>query len=135
MTQQCENAKKIVEKIKNHPNVEKICYLGTLESGTKQNEIYEKQCIAPGAMVSIYVKGGEKEAFKVLDNVVIPKLAVSLGSTETLIQHPASMTHAGLDPNEKIKLHITDNLIRLSVGLENYDDLIWDLEQALDMIS
>ncbi|MEZ4908149.1 MAG: cystathionine gamma-synthase family protein [Saprospiraceae bacterium] len=134
MEGQCNNAKKIVERLKNHPNVQSISYLGNLEEGTRQFEIYNKQCEAPGAMVSIYVKGGEKEAFTVIDNVVIPKIAVSLGSTESLIQHPATMTHAGIDPTEKEKCHITGNLIRLSVGLENFEDLIWDLEQALDSI-
>ena len=88
-------------------------------------------CLSPGAMISIYVKGGEKEAFKFIDNTVIPKLAVSLGSTESLIQHPATMTHAGVDPEEKVYLNITDNLVRLSVGVENPDDLIWDMKQAL----
>lgn len=83
-------------------------------------------------MVSFEVKGGEREAFAFLNNLKLVKLAVSLGSTESLAQHPASMTHAGLEPEEKLRLGIGDNLIRLSVGVENVNDLLYDLGQALD---
>lgn len=134
MEKQTDNAILIANALKNHPKIEKINFIGNLEEGSKQKEIYDKQCLGPGAMISIYVKGGEKEAFTVLDNVTIPKLAVSLGSTEALIQHPATMTHAGLDPIEKLELDITDNLIRLSIGLENPYDVIDDMKAALDMI-
>jgi len=69
-----------------------------------------------------------------LNNLKLAKLAVSLGSTETLVQHPASMTHAGIDPEEKIALGIKENMVRVSVGVENSDDLIFDFEQALEKI-
>ena len=82
-------------------------------------------------MLSIILEGGEKEAFKFLNKLKLIKLAVSLGSTESLAQHPASMTHAGVDPEERLKYGITSNLVRLSVGVENPKDLIWDIEQAL----
>ncbi|MFK7953265.1 MAG: PLP-dependent transferase, partial [Ekhidna sp.] len=74
------------------------------------------------------------EAFQFLNNLKLIKLAVSLGSTESLAQHPASMTHAGVDPEEKLKYGITDNLVRISVGVEEPKDLIWDIEQALSAI-
>ena len=134
MEKQAYNAQKICEFLNDHPKIEKVSYLGNLKDGTKQKEIFDKQCLSPGAMISIYVKGGEKEAFAFLDNIIIPKLAVSLGSTESLVQHPASMTHAGIDPEEKQLLNITDNLVRLSVGVENHEDLIWDIQQALEKI-
>ena len=134
MEKQADNAQKLVAFLNNHPKIERVSYLGNLEEGTRQKDIYDRMCLSPGAMISIYVKGGEKEAFKFIDNTVIPKLAVSLGSTESLIQHPATMTHAGVDPEEKVYLNITDNLVRLSVGVENPDDLIWDMKQALESL-
>ena len=85
-------------------------------------------------MISFYVKGGEKEAFQFLNQLKLIKLAVSLGSTESLVQHPASMTHAGICPDLKKKIGISDNLIRLSVGVENNKDLIWDINQALNVL-
>ena len=85
-------------------------------------------------MISFYVKGGEEEAFKFLNQLKLIKLAVSLGSTESLVQHPASMTHVGVCPELRAKLGITDSLIRLSVGVENSRDLIWDINQALEAV-
>jgi methionine-gamma-lyase len=85
-------------------------------------------------MISFDVKGGEKEAFTLLNSLKLIKLAVSLGSTESLAQHPASMTHAGVDAELKQEFAITDKLVRLSVGVENYNDIIWDISQALDRI-
>ena len=134
MEKQSFNAQQIAKHLVNHPKIEKVSYLGLLDDGTRQKEIYNRQCLGPGGMISFYVKGGEKEAFKFIDSTIIPKVAVSLGSTESLIQHPATMTHAEIPPEEKEYLQITDNLVRLSVGVENYEDLIWDIEQALDKI-
>ena len=134
MEKQSFNAQKIAQHLLNHPKIEKVSYLGLLDEGTRQKEIYDRQCLGPGGMVSFYVKGGEKEAFKFIDSTIIPKVAVSLGSTESLIQHPATMTHAEIPLEEKKYLNITANLVRLSVGVENYEDLIWDMEQALDKI-
>ena len=82
-------------------------------------------------MVSFNIKGEEAEAFAFLDNLKLIKLAVSLGSTESLAEHPASMTHAGVPLEDRIKYQITDNLVRLSIGVENSEDIIWDLKQAL----
>ncbi|MTI32835.1 cystathionine gamma-synthase family protein [Xanthovirga aplysinae] len=131
MEQQRRNAEQLAHFLNNHPKIEKVYYLGLIEEGTKAFEIYKKQYTSPGAMLSFEIKGGEKEAFYFLNQLKLIKLAVSLGSTESLIQHPATMTHAGVNPESKLKMGITDNLIRLSVGVEHYEDLIGDIEQAL----
>jgi methionine-gamma-lyase len=83
---------------------------------------------------SFTIKGAEAEAFKVLDTMQMAMLAVSLGGTETLVQHPASMTHSSVPPERRAQIGITDNLIRISVGIENPADIIADLAQALDAI-
>ena len=85
-------------------------------------------------MLSFDIHGGEKEAFAFLNNLKMIQLAVSLGSTESLAEHPASMTHAGIEEVHRIEMGITDSLIRLSIGVENFNDIIWDIEQALDMV-
>ncbi len=85
----------------------------------------------PGAMISFGLKGGYKAGAKLMDNVKVATLAVSLGGVETLIQHPASMTHAGVPKKERIKAHITDDLVRYSVGIEDANDLITDISHAL----
>ena len=135
MEKQAFNAEKIARFLNTHPKVEKVLYPGLLkpEDG-KAFEIFQKQCSSPGAMISILVKGGEAEAFKFINSLQLVKLAVSLGSTESLIQHPATMTHAGMSPEDKIAYGITENLVRLSVGVENEIDLLNDIEQALEKI-
>ena len=85
-------------------------------------------------MISFDIKGGKKEAFTFLNNLKLMHLAVSLGSTESLVQHPASMTHIAVDNEHKKEIGITDKLIRMSVGLENVDDLIDDIKEALDAV-
>ncbi|MDH5475667.1 MAG: cystathionine gamma-synthase family protein [Cyclobacteriaceae bacterium] len=135
MDQQALNAAALAQFLQQHEKIEKVYYLGFLEEDPKEYEIFKNNgYTSPGAMISVLVKGGEKEAFVLLNHLKLAKLAVSLGSTETLAQHPASMTHAGIDPEEKKQFGITDNLIRVSVGVENADDLIFDFEQALGKI-
>lgn len=134
MEQQTKSAQDIVAYLVKHPMVSKVMFLGILEEGTPAHAIYKKQYTAPGAMISFEIKGGEKEAFRFLNHLKLVKLAVSLGSTESLVQHPASMTHAGIDPELKQSLGITDSLIRLSVGVENSEDLIWDIENAFKTV-
>jgi len=131
MDQQTKNAQEIAQFLSQHPKVEKVNYLGLLKEGTKEHAIYKKQCKAPGAMISFDIKGGEKEAFQFMNSLTLFKIAVSLGSTESLVQHPITMTHAGVDPEHRKRMDITDKLIRLSIGVENAKDIIWDLEQAL----
>jgi methionine-gamma-lyase len=135
MDKQLTNAQRVAEYLADHPAVRQVHYLGLLtEADGEAYRIYQRQCSAPGAMVSFEVKGGEKEAFAFLNNLKLVKLAVSLGSTESLAQHPASMTHAGIAPEDKVAMGIHDNLVRLSVGVEHPDDLIADLDRALTAI-
>jgi len=134
MTRQTENAEKVAAFLAEHPAVDEVHYLGHLEEGTPQHAIYRRQCEAPGAMVSFEVKGGEAEAFRVLNELELIKLAVSLGSTESLAEHPATMTHADVPPEDKERMGVSEAMVRLSIGIENPDDLIADLEQALDEV-
>jgi methionine-gamma-lyase len=135
MDKQAENAQKVADFLKQQEEIEKVYYLGHLEEGTPEYSIYKNQCSGPGAMVSFDIKGGEKEAFKFLNNLQLIKLAVSLGSTESLAQHPYTMTHAGVDQKHRDQLQITDKMIRLSIGVENVNDIIEDLKTALNSIS
>jgi methionine-gamma-lyase len=134
MEQQMKNARKVARHLNDHPKVEKIYYLGLLDPKHKMYELYKRQYSSPGAMISFDIKGGEKEAFQFLNNLKLFKLAVSLGSTEGLAQHPATMTHAGVDPLDKLKMGITDKLVRLSIGIENVKDILWDIDQALEKV-
>lgn len=134
MEQQAANAARVAEFLRTHPKIEKVYYLGFLPEGSREYNVYKKQYTSAGAMLSFDVKGGEKEAFRLINKLRIIKLAVSLGSTESLVQHPATMTHAGVSPEHKEQMGITEKLIRLSVGVENADDLIYDLNQALEQL-
>ncbi len=131
MMLQCENAKRVAAWLVSHPKVSKVYYPGLLKPGDPQYAIYERQCLAPGAMISFDVFGGEREAFRFLNSLKLIKLAVSLGSTESLAEHPYSMTHCGVDDAVKNHIGITEKLVRLSVGVEDPEDLIWDIDQAL----
>jgi methionine-gamma-lyase len=108
-----------------------VHYLGLVEPDSTAAAVYGKQCRAPGATFSFEIDGGEKECFAVLNALKVVKLAVSLGGTESLASHPASMTHADVEPEQQLQLGITPSLIRLSVGLEHPQDIIADLRQAL----
>lgn len=132
---QASNAVKVAEFLSKHPLVEKVYYPGNLtESDGEQYNIKIRQCITNGGMISFDVKGSESEAFKFLNALKLIKLAVSLGSTESLAEHPATMTHSDVDAQLRKELHITEKMIRLSIGVENYEDIIWDINQALDSI-
>ncbi|KXK40532.1 MAG: cystathionine beta-lyase/cystathionine gamma-synthase [Bacteroidetes bacterium OLB9] len=136
MDTQAANAEKVAAFLSAHPKVEKVYYLGNItENDGEQFHIRNKQCLSNGAMISFDIKGGEKEAFLFLNGLKLIKLAVSLGSTESLAQHPASMTHVDVDEELKALLGITPKMIRLSVGVEHYEDIIYDMSQALDNIS
>jgi len=129
-----ENARKVCEFLKSHPKVEKIGYLGFLEEGSRQADIYRRHCKGPGSTFSLYLKGGEKEAFAFLDALQIANLAVSLGGTETLASAPAAMTHLSVPDERKKQLDITPNLLRISIGVEDADDLIADFANALQAV-
>ena len=130
MDEQARNAKEVADFLLAHPKVEKVYYLGFLESQTDK-ELLARQFTSNGAMISFDIVGGEKEAFQFLDSLKLIKLAVSLGGTESLAEHPQTMTHADVPMEDKRIMHITEKLIRLSVGVENYNDLITDITQAL----
>lgn len=134
MEQQCENAQQVARFLNNHPKVEKVYYLGLISEGTPEYQVYSKQYSAPGAMVSFDIKGGEHQAFQFLNHLKLIKLAVSLGSTESLAEHPATMTHAGVEPQHREAIGITDKMVRLSIGVEKADDIIWDIQQALSHV-
>lgn len=131
MEQQAKTAQEIANYLSSHLKVSKLHYLGCLDESSRGYEIYKRQYSSPGAMIAFEIKGKEKEAFRFLNKLKLIKLAVSLGSTESLVQHPASMTHIGLCPDLKEKIGITEGLIRLSVGVENHEDLILDIETAM----
>jgi methionine-gamma-lyase len=123
MDKQQENAVRVAQYLRYHPKVDKVHYLG--EYGDERNvEIWKEQCGGTGAMISFEITGGEKEAFTFLNNLKLIKLAVSLGSTESLAQHPATMTHIGVDVEMREVLGINEKLVRLSIGVENHEDLI-----------
>ena len=132
MERHCANAKKVVEFLNKHPKIEKVYYPG-LETHSGY-EIAKKQMKDFGAMISFELKGGFEAGKTLLNNLKLCSLAVSLGDTETLIQHPASMTHSPYTKEEREVAGITDGLVRLSVGLENVEDIIADLEQGLEKI-
>lgn len=134
MSRAGENAVKVCEFLRTHPKVEHVGYLGFLEEGSRQADIYKRHCTGAGSTFSLYLKGGEKEAFAFLDALKIAKLAVSLGGTETLASHPAGMTHLSVPEARKQALGITDNLVRISIGVEDADDLISDFEEALKAV-
>lgn len=134
MEQQAANAKLVADFLNLHTKVEKVYYLGNIKEKSPAYKIYRKQYSSPGAMLSFDVKGGEAEAFRFLNALKMIKLAVSLGSTESLASHPNTMTHSAVDPDHKKEMAITEKLIRLSVGVENIKDILWDLEQALEQV-
>jgi methionine-gamma-lyase len=136
MTRAGENAAKVCAFLRDHPKVESVGYLGFLEGGAdaRQADIYRRHCTGAGSTFSLYLKGGEAESFAFLDALKIAHLAVSLGGTETLASAPAAMTHLSVPDARKQALGITDNLVRISIGVEDADDLIADFDQALGAV-
>ena len=135
MDTQAINAEKVAAFLNTHPLVEKVYYIGNLsEKDGAKLHIKNKQCLSNGGMISFDVKGAEKDAFRFLNSLKLIKLAVSLGGTESLAEHPATMTHIDLDPALKTKLSISEKMVRLSIGVEFYEDIIYDIEQALSKI-
>ncbi|MBW3467592.1 cystathionine gamma-synthase family protein [Arthrospiribacter ruber] len=132
MSKQAENTVQVADYLAKHPKVEKVYYLGHLEEDTDQYRTFKKQLSCAGAMLSFDIKGGEAEAFRFLNHLKLIKLAVSLGSTESLAEHPATMTHSDVSREDKESIGITEKLVRLSIGVEHPSDIIWDIEQALE---
>lgn len=134
MENQAKNATVIAHWLKEQPQVMRVLYPDLLEPGSLQYQIYKKQSQGPGSIIAFDVKGGKQCAFNILNAVKLCKLAVSLGGTETLIEHPQTMTHADVSPQVQQRAGITEGLIRLSVGIENANDIISDLSSAMQLI-
>jgi len=134
MRKSAENAALVAQYLSGHPKVAAVNYLGFLRPEDPRRELFLRQCESAGSTFGFAVKGGEAEAFRLLDGLQVIKLAVSLGGTETLMSHPASTTHSGVAKETRDRLGITDALIRISVGIEHPDDLIADLEAALEKV-
>jgi methionine-gamma-lyase len=132
MDRHCENAKKLADLIKEHPAVEKVLFPG--DSDFPQYELANKQMRNAGGLISFEIKGDKAAAQKFMNSLKLTKIAVSLGDAETLIQHPATMTHAVVPEENRMKMGITDQLLRLSVGLEAWEDIWSDLQQALNQL-
>ena len=134
MTAQMKNARYVADFLDDHPKVDRVFYLGLLTEEHPMFELYRGQCTAPGSLISFVVHGGEAEAFRLLNALELVKLAVSLGGTESLAEHPATMTHSDVLPVERERAGISPAMVRLSVGVEHYEDIIADLEQALEAV-
>ncbi|HRS29155.1 MAG TPA: aminotransferase class I/II-fold pyridoxal phosphate-dependent enzyme, partial [Phycisphaerae bacterium] len=127
-----QSALQIARWLEAHPKVAWVRYLGL--ASHPQHDLVRRQMSGFGSMISFELKGGIEAGVRLMDNVRLATLAVSLGGVETLIEHPASMTHAGMSREDRIAAGITDGLVRYSVGIEDVDDLIADLDQALKTV-
>jgi methionine-gamma-lyase len=134
MERSAQNAALVAKFLAGHPKVASVNYLGFLAEDDPRTAVFRSQCQSPGSTFGFAVKGGEAEAFRLLDALQVIKLAVSLGGTETLMSHPASTTHSGVAKQTRDRLGVTDALIRISVGIEHPDDLIADLSAALEAV-
>lgn len=133
MQRHCENAHRVAGFLNEHPMVEKVNYLGL--PGHPDHHMSQLQMKHPGALMSIELKGGYDAAMKFINNLRLCTNAVSLGTCDTLVSHPASTTHVGVKPEDRQRFGISDGLIRMSIGLETYEDLVEDLNNALNSLS
>lgn len=132
MERHCINAQKVAEYLEKHPMIEEVHYPGLLSH--PQHELAKKQMDGFGGMMSFELKGGLEAGKILMNNVKMISLAVSLGCVDSLIQHPASMTHSPVPREERLKAGITDGQVRLSIGIEDVEDIIADLDQALKVV-
>jgi methionine-gamma-lyase len=133
MTAMMKNAQYVASFLGDHPKVHGVHYLGLMSEDDPMFGVYRRQCLSPGSLIAFDL-GTEEAAFRFLNSLLLAKLAVSLGGTESLAQHPGRMTHSDVEPPEQTRMGITPGLVRLSVGVEHYEDLLTDLEQALDKV-
>lgn len=131
---QTANATRIAAFLSGNDRVSAVRHLSLLAPGDPGREIYDKQCLGPGAMVAFEIRGGETQSFRFLDSLQVIRLATSLGGTESLASHPWTMSPPSVPDADKLEMGITPGLIRLSVGIEHVDDLIADLDRALTAI-
>jgi methionine-gamma-lyase len=134
MNRQAENAARVADFLAGHPKVLRVSYLGHLDADHSQFDLYRRQCEGNGAMLAFEVAGEQEGAYRFLNSLKLIKLAVSLGSTESLAEHPATMTHSEATHEENCAAGVTDGLVRISVGVEHPDDLIIDIDQALEAV-
>ena len=134
MEHQAESARRVADFLRDHPKVKSVNYLGHIGPGDPRHEVFKRQCLGGGGMISFEIDGAEPECYRFLDGLRLFKLAVSLGSVESLAEHPCSMTHCEAGPVENAKKGITESLIRLSIGVEHPDDLIGDIGRALEEV-
>src|SRR5690606_27828900 len=132
MERQSANAMEVATWLEDHPKVEKVGYPGL--PSFPGHDLAQKQATGFGAMAWFEVRGGVEAGKKLMDSVQLWSLAENLGAVESIITHPVTMTHAAVPPEERLSAGITDGLVRLSVGLEDTDDLIADLDQALAQV-
>ena len=134
MEKHASNASKVADFLVQHPKVSNVKYVGHLKKGDPYFDIYKKQCSTGGAMLAFDVINGEEGAFAFLNNLKLIKMAVSLGSTETLASHPFTMSSSNIPVEDRLKVGVTPAMIRMSVGIENPDDLIKDITKALELV-
>lgn len=134
MTAAMKNARTVADYLADHPKVKHVYYLGHIKDDDPARAIYRRQCLSPGSLIAFELHGGEAEAFRFLNALKMIKLAVSLGGTESLAEHPASMTHSDIPPAEQLEEGITPGMVRISVGIENSEDQIADISQALEAV-
>ncbi|MET4108180.1 cystathionine gamma-synthase family protein [Hymenobacter sp. UYP22] len=134
MERAATSAQLIADWLRQHPLVARTYYLTHLEHYPVQQDIYQRHCLSPGSMISFDIRGGEAEAFRFLNALRLIKLAVSLGGTESLAEHPATMTHSDITPAEQYEMGISPQMIRLSIGVEDPQDLMLDISQAFEAV-
>lgn len=134
MTAAAINAGEVARFLAAHPKVARVYWLGLMPEDDPMRPVFDRQCTGPGSLVAFDVRGGEAEAFRFLDALRLVRLAVSLGGTESLAEHPGTMTHADVSPADQARFGITPSLVRLSIGIEEIGDLLADLTQALDAV-
>jgi len=132
MTAAMKNAQQVADFLGDHPRVTRVHHLAFLRRGDPQYEVYRRQCKAAGSAFAFEIQGGEVEAFQFLNRLQLVKLAIGYGGTESVIEHPATMSLADLTPERQHELGVTPGMLRLSVGIEHPDDLVADLRQALE---
>jgi len=132
MRRQSKNAQALAKLLAAQPQVRRVNYPTLLPEGSQERAIYEAQCTGPGSLISFEIEGGEAAAFAMLDRFEVFRLAVSLGGTESLVEHPMTMTHADVPPEQLEAIGVTPGLIRMSVGIEHLSDLQRDLLHALE---
>ena len=132
MTAQMKNARYVADHLNKHPKVARVYYLDLLDEEDPMFGVYRRQCLSPGSVMSFEVEGGEAGAFRFLNRLKLIKLAVSLRATESLAEHPATMTHSDIPREDQVRYGITPGMVRLSVGVEHFEDIVCDIDQALE---